>query len=71
MGLRNLPYRHFTTKTLRCDLRRIKWFHFRIIEQEPLITPLGGGAVQDEAVVVPPFRRASVNHHSYQLIPVA
>lgn len=63
-------YCHFAAKTFRRDLRRIKWFHFSIIEQEPLITPLGGGAVKDEAVVVPPLRCTSVNYNSNQLVPV-
>ena len=61
---------HFAAKAFWCYLRRIKWLYFGIIEQEPLITSLGGGAVKDEAVVVPPLRCTSVDYNANQLIPV-
>lgn len=38
-------YRHFAAKALSRDLCRIEWFHFCVVEQEPLIAPLGGGPV--------------------------
>lgn len=62
--------RHFAPKTLRTYLSRIKRLHFSVIEQEPLITPLWGGAVTDEAVVMSPLCCTRVNDDSNQLVPV-
>ena len=65
-------YRHFTTKALHRNLRRIERFDLCIVEQVPLV-----GAevrlvepVTDEAVVVTAVGRTRVYRHPYQLVLV-